>query len=344
MLNDQLTSRQKSILFAVIQSFIEDGEPMGSRTLAKKYDIGVSPATIRNDMSDLEDLGYLSKSHISSGRIPSELAYRAYVKRIMEDVFNEINTEASLAVSRMFSHHMIPWEKMIESAAKILSELTGYTIVSMIMRPLTTKIVHSELIAIDPKNFCLVNLYETGDVTNSIIRVPREPSVEEVKKMNFYLNSLFTGKDLLSLEKELKNLQQWRRFPEIGNSIYDLIKNEISEFNKMDIHYEGLSKIFEFPEYSELSRAKAFIQFIEDEENIENLFIESKNDYLDIKIGTENKADILHENTVMTSTYFLSNSTSGKIAVIAPTRMKYKKTIEAMMKLSWKINNLSFNY
>lgn len=342
MNTDVLTERQNTILNAVIESYIYYCEPLGSRTLAKKYNIGVSPATIRNEMSDLEDLGYLMKSHISSGRIPSDLAYRLYVQRIFRLLYHKFKNQTALAVSSKIQNTPVDSEKMLRSAAKVLSELTGYTTVSMAARPEKMKIAHLELVPINDEDYVLVNLYDNGEVSNTRIHLQGYLRTEELKKINFYLNHFFRYVEIRELREAFEAFKLRVHDFILQDFIEHILLSESVQESKVDIEVEGLSQIFNFPEYEDIEKVKKFITFVGNDQKMARLFENGGRGYLDIRIGSENVDEELKENTVMMSHYFIGHEPIGKICLIAPTRMQYSRTIDAMLKMAWKINTMGF--
>lgn len=343
MFNDRaLDERKEKILYAIIDSYLNFAEPAGSRSISKNYKIGVSPATIRNEMSDLEDLGLLTKSHISSGRIPSNKAYRYYVNNILNSYKKNIIIENQNSITKLTNNRYIDFEKIIKSSAKVLASLTDYLVITMMIKPLDIILSHIELLSIGDNDYVLITVYDSGDVNNSVIRFENKLEMEDLKKINFILYNALVGKNISEIDNNRKMIfDKLFKYDKLRKSIDYILKKEMESYNRYDITFEGISKIFDFPEYNDLEKARDFIKFIENKENITQLLSKEDDDYIQVYIGEENEEHLLNDNTLIISNYYLDSHSNGKIAIIGPTRMEYHKTIEAMLKLSWKINNLS---
>ncbi len=343
LINQDLTDRQERILYSIIDSYLETAEPVGSRTLNKKYDLGVSPATIRNEMSDLEDLRLIMKAHSSSGRIPTDAAYRRYVDDLMNKINAKLDATENQSLSTTNYNQFIDADKIIVEAARILSSLTNYTCITMLRTSSDVHVEHIELLPINYNNFVMVVVYSTGDVGNHIIHSNSLLQDEDIRKINFHLRSLITKKEINEMD-EYKNelVRKLNDYPFIRDSIIGVIEEEFNSFRELNFHTEGLTNIFDYPEYSDMNRLKEFIEFVENKENIMKLFLEEE-DYFYVKIGKENFIDILKDNTVIVSSFLLNQRIKGKIALIAPKRMNYPKVIEVVMTISWKINHMINN-
>lgn len=343
LVKQDITDRQEKILYSIIDSYLDTAEPVGSRTLNKRYDLGVSPATIRNEMSDLEDLSLIMKAHSSSGRIPTDSAYRRYVDDLMNKINAKLDATENQSLSAINYNQFIDADKIIVEAARILSSLTNYTCITMIKMSSDVHVEHIELLPINHNNFVVVVVYSTGDVGNHIIHCRNILQEEDVKKINFHLRSLITKREINEI-KTYKNelIRKLADYPFLIDSIIKVIEEEFNSFKELDFHTQGLTNIFDYPEYSDIKQLREFIEFTENKQNIMKLFQE-EDAYFYVKIGKENSIDILKDNTVIVSTYLLNQRVKGKIALIAPKRMNYPKVIEAVMTISWKINHMINN-
>ena len=341
MKDQVLSDRQKKILYAIVDNHVSTAEPVGSRTLYKKYDLGVSPATIRNDMSDLEDMQFIHKAHSSSGRLPTDIAYRRFVDELIESMNNKLMNHSSKSLTMINYNRLIDTDKVIVEAARVLSSLTNYSCITMIRKSSETTIKQIELMPINRYNLVMVVVYSTGDVGNRIIQNNIELSEEDIRKVNFHMNSVLRNKkinEIQDFENELVN--RLKEYSHICNEILFAFFDEMNNFRDLEFHKEGLSNIFNYPEYSSIDKIKEFLLFTDQKENLINLFEEDDNNYFYVKIGEENKSKILADNSVIVSTYLLNEKIRGKIALIAPKRMDYPKIIEAVMTISWKINHM----
>lgn len=339
-MNENLTQRKLNILLATIDNYIKTAQPIGSRVLSKNYNIGFSPATIRNEMSDLDELGYLIQSHISSGRIPSQKAFRLYVDYFLDKLYEVDKTSSSIISARKSYETIVEPEKIIKSSSQFISEVTQYPVISMLKKSNKMRLSHIELLQISKYNYVLLTLYDLGDLNHTVIRSDREIKPNELIKINFLLKKLFLNKNLIEV---YENLDEFSSKYEYNNlfkgAITEIIQNEKHKLSSMYVSVDGLSNIFKYSEYSDLNKVKEIIEYLENKEKILNI-LNSSNNFLDIKVGDENQEESLIENTVIKSSYFFNKNNIGVIAIVAPMRMNYELSIESMFKLSRRIKNL----
>ena len=339
-MNENLTQRKFNILLATIDNYIKTAQPIGSRVLSKNYNIGFSPATIRNEMSDLGDLGYLVQSHISSGRIPSQKAFRLYVDYILDKLYKTDDSSSSLMSIRKPYERIVEPEKLIKSSSQFISEITQYPVISMLKKSDRMHLSHIELLPISEYNYVLLTLYDSGDLNHTVISSEQVIESNELIKINFLLKKLFLGKNLNEVYDNLDEFSSKYKYNDLfKGAITDIIENERDKLSSMYVSVEGLSNIFKYSEYSDLDKVKSIIEYLEDKDKIVNI-LNSSDNFLDIKVGDENNEQSLVENTIIKSSYFFNKNNIGVIAIVAPMRMNYELSIEAMFKLSRRINGL----
>ncbi|MFT4444464.1 heat-inducible transcriptional repressor HrcA [Parvimonas sp. G1967] len=328
-----LDDRKLKILYAIIDSYINTSEPIGSRTISKQYDMGVSSATVRNEMSDLEELGFLNKAYSSSGRIPSDKAYRHYVNYLLSSHFDEISKN-TYGID-ILSKHINEKSKIFKESAKIISEVTECITATMITDYMDCSVKSIDVINISGNCYVLVLVFDNGKVINTVFDSKTELSGEILQDLIFYLKKYLINVKVSDLNERLEYLKLTfvSKIPFITD-ISDLIGNEISKTEKSSIELEGISNIFNFPEYRDLNKAKELIHFLEDKSELENLFLSYSGDEIYVSIGRENNKDFLNENTIVATSYDLGDGSKGKIAVIGPTRMDYEKIISTMLSLN----------
>ena len=328
-----LDDRKLKILYAIIDSYINTSEPIGSRTISKQYDMGVSSATVRNEMSDLEELGFLIKAYSSSGRIPSDKAYRHYVNYLLSSHFDEISKNTYEI--DILSKHINEKSKIFKESAKIISEVTECITATMITDYMDCSVKSIDVINISGNCYVLVLVFDNGKVINTVFDSKTELSGELLQDLIFYLKKYLINVKVSDLNERLEYLKLTfvSKIPFITD-ISDLIGNEISKTEKSSIELEGISNIFNFPEYRDLNKAKELIHFLEDKSELENLFLSYSGDEIYVSIGRENNKDFLNENTIVATSYDLGDGSKGKIAVIGPTRMDYEKIISTMLSLN----------
>lgn len=328
-----LDDRKLKILYAIIDSYISTSEPIGSRTISKQYDMGVSSATVRNEMSDLEELGFLNKAYSSSGRIPSDKAYRHYVNYLLSSHFDEISKN-TYGVD-ILSRHIKEKSKIFKESAKIISEVTECITATMITDYMDCSVKSIDVIKISGNSYVLVFVFDNGKVINTVFNSKTELSDELLQDLIFYLKKYLINVKVTYLNDRLEYLKLTfvSKIPFITD-ITNLIGNEISKTEKSNIELEGISNIFNFPEYRDLNKAKELIHFLENKNELEDLFLSYNGDEIYVSIGRENNKDFLNENTIVATSYDLGDGSKGKIAVIGPTRMDYEKIISTLISLN----------
>lgn len=328
-----LDDRKLKILYAIIDSYISTSEPIGSRTISKQYDMGVSSATVRNEMSDLEELGFLNKAYSSSGRIPSDKAYRHYVNYLFSSHFDEISKN-TYGVD-ILSRHIKEKSKIFKESAKIISEVTECITATMITDYMDCSVKSIDVIKISGNSYVLVFVFDNGKVINTVFNSKTELSDELLQDLIFYLKKYLINVKVTDLNDRLEYLKLTfvSKIPFITD-ITNLIGNEISKTEKSNIELEGISNIFNFPEYRDLNKAKELIHFLENKNELEDLFLSYNGDEIYVSIGRENNKDFLNENTIVATSYDLGDGSKGKIAVIGPTRMDYEKIISTLISLN----------
>ena len=334
-----LDDRKLKILYAIIDSYISTSEPIGSRTISKQYDMGVSSATVRNEMSDLEELGFLNKAYSSSGRIPSDKAYRHYVNYLLSSHFDEISKN-TYGVD-ILSRHIKEKSKIFKESAKIISEVTECITATMITDYMDCSVKSIDVIKISGNSYVLVFVFDNGKVINTVFNSKTELSDELLQDLIFYLKKYLINVKVTDLNDRLEYLKLTfvSKIPFITD-ITNLIGNEISKTEKSNIELEGISNIFNFPEYRDLNKAKELIHFLENKNELEDLFLSYNGDEIYVSIGRENNKDFLNENTIVATSYDLGDGSKGKIAVIGPTRMDYEKIISTLISLNGRFRDI----
>ena len=295
--------------------------------------MGVSSATVRNEMSDLEELGFLNKAYSSSGRIPSDKAYRHYVNYLLSSHFDEISKN-TYGVD-ILSRHIKEKSKIFKESAKIISEVTECITATMITDYMDCSVKSIDVIKISGNSYVLVFVFDNGKVINTVFNSKTELSDELLQDLIFYLKKYLINVKVTDLNDRLEYLKLTfvSKIPFITD-ITNLIGNEISKTEKSNIELEGISNIFNFPEYRDLNKAKELIHFLENKNELEDLFLSYNGDEIYVSIGRENNKDFLNENTIVATSYDLGDGSKGKIAVIGPTRMDYEKIISTLISLN----------
>ena len=334
-----LGSRKQLILQAIIEDYINTAEPVGSRTVSKKYLTDVSSATIRNEMADLEEMGYIEQPHTSAGRIPSDKGYRLYVDHLMSQ--KAINQKDNDFIRKEFADTLGEIDRLIKHASKLLSSMTKYTSIAMAPQFKRTCLKHLQIIKMDSFNILAVIVTDAGIVKNSVIRSEQDIDIDTIDKISKILNEKLLG---VSIEELVK-----MDFSELDNSIngYKQIFMEIlSELlqalkysERAEIYYDGAANLLELPEYNDVQKAKDFLNVLDENDLLFDILNDVSKD-TSVIIGKENKVHQLKNCSLITATYSFNGKIIGSIGVVGPTRMKYSKVISVVDCLTQNLNDI----
>lgn len=344
---DKVDVRKRNILKAIIHEHILTAEPVGSRTLAKSYKLGVSSATIRNEMSDLEELGYIEQPYTSAGRIPSDKAYRFYVDNLINDGENTVKDDIKIDIEILlkdFEYQKKGIQNIMTHMVRMLSQLTHYT--SIVSEPLfkTDKIKQIQLLPVGSCSILILLITDNGLVNNKLVKLNTDLTNHQIRYLNNFFIDKLTGEDLNSinrfyleeLEKELINKIN------ISCDLVEMFYNELLLLSKPDdfkIYLGGTSYILEQPEFNDMENLKKVLKIFDQEELLKELFIRMPDNEIEVMIGQENDIEDMHKCSIVSATYSSGNNV-GKIGVIGPTRMQYPRvlaTVNIMSKVISKI-------
>ncbi|WP_138268101.1 heat-inducible transcriptional repressor HrcA [Anaerofustis stercorihominis] len=328
--------RKFIILNAIIHDYIKTAEPVGSRTLEKKYKLGVSSATIRNEMSDLEDMGLLIKPHTSAGRIPSTTAYRLYVDNFMKK--NALDEKIRDVVKAEYENYMFELNKTIEQTLNILTKMTNYTSLVMAPRLSSLNVKDVKLVYIEEKRVMIIVVTKEGLIKNAEIRLKYSVTLEQLEKINNFLISIIRNRPanevIELLGKAIDGLSEDEN--RILSEIMPVFRSLVEKAHSSKIYSKGVSKILNYPEFEDLEKAKHFIDSVNSKDTLENAILSAVDDDKDIHIviGNENKVEDFSDCSIITADYKLNGKTIGTIGVIGPTRMNYDYAISTLDVLS----------
>jgi heat-inducible transcriptional repressor len=342
VVNMPLDDRKKRILEAVINDYILTAEPIGSRTIAKRYDLGVSSATIRNEMADLEEMGYLEQPHTSAGRIPSDKGYRFYVNNILEHYLNETYDYEFESFNEVFAEI----DEIVKKYAKLLSSITNHTIVVKMPRIDENTIKKIQILPVDSNKLILLVMTESGIMKNYLISLKDNIDSNLFEFLNNLINNKMIGKRKREVDKTLRDEIKKESGNAIGfiDKITDTILNGLKQMDETDLYSEGISNILNFPEYKDLFKAKTFFDLI-DNRDIMNSVLEPEDDSIEVTIGSESKFEEMWDLSIIKSTYKINGEIVGTFGIIGPTRMNYKRLINEINMMSNELSKvLSYIY
>jgi heat-inducible transcriptional repressor len=322
-----LTERKRKILEAIIKDYIENAEAVGSRTISKKYELGVSAATIRNEMSDLEEMGYLIQPHTSSGRVPSEKGYKLYVNSLMKED-NLTNPEKQF-IKQSIIKNMGEVRYLLEDTLKLLSKFTNCTSVALTPKASQSKINHLQIVYVSENSILLIIITDKGVVKNTLIKHNMQMNQEKVDIISKMLSEHFIGKTMSDLDEEFISYinSKMLNYNKILDNILNGIYYNLSQTDDLEILLNGVTNIFNFPEFNDIVKAKAFLNLLEEKQTVANI-LNTKGitkEHLNIVIGSDNYDDIIKDCSVITATCDIDGIVIGKIGIIGPTRMDYSK-------------------
>ncbi len=337
---DELSERKKLILKAIIDAHIENGEPVGSKYITTNKQIAYSSATIRNEMAELESLGYLEQPHTSAGRVPSELGYRFYVDTMLNDYamtateINELNTLMKVKLGEL--------DKILDKASKIASALTNYTGIAIKPKRKMTVIVKYEAVRIDERSFVLVMLTSAQAVKTKYVNLGFEVPPHVLSTLQEALNSTLvnvTAEDItlptiMHLEEEMGD------YSFMISPIIKLIYEAMSEVGGGELKVDGVDRLLQYPEYSDLGRFKALLGSFEKKDDILDVVSASENDGVNIYIGSENPIGAFGNSTLIYKTIKAGDRVVGSIGIIGPCRMDCSRVVAMIQHIADNISDM----
>ncbi len=319
-----LTERKKRILRAIIENYIATAEPVGSKSIAQSAGLDISSATIRNEMADLEALGFLEQPHTSAGRIPSPKGYRLYVNELMEaHRLSELETQRINEALRLKMQEL---DKVIDQAGRIVSQLTRYPTFALASGSGRVTIRRFDLLMVERNAFIAVLMTDNNVVRNRLMRLPSDLNEAQLSLLNTLLNTTFTGLTLEEITPELMRVAS-----HAAGEAYGLISLVVSfgmevlqeQSNKL-VHTAGITNLLSHPEYRSLERAEPLMNYLAETEGIDSLAL-PQDEQTNILIGPENVAAALQDTSVVMASYDIGDGMKGVIGVVGPTRMDYAK-------------------
>lgn len=337
----QLDERKKKILQAIIRNYLETGEPVGSRTISKYTDLNLSSATIRNEMADLEELGYILQPHTSAGRIPSDKGYRLYVDTMMEEKDREVEE-----MKEMLLEKEDKMEALLKQVARVLAQNTNYATMISAPQIQRNKIKFIQLSRVDRGQILAVIVVEGNVIKNHMLEVPDGLDDETLLKLNMLLNTQLNGLPIeeinLGLIAALK--QQAGIHGAIVSEVLDAVAEVIKEDEDLQIYTSGTNNIFKYPELADNAKASELISAFEEKRALTTLVQETladeKNTGIQVYIGDESPIQNMKDCSVVTATYELDEGLKGTIGIIGPKRMDYDKVVGTLKSLMHQLDDL----
>ncbi len=328
-----LDERKQKILHAIIRTYLETGEPVGSRTISKCSDLKLSSATIRNEMSDLEEMGYIIQPHTSAGRIPSDKGYRLYVDHLMEEKEREVTELKELMIQKTDK-----LEQVLKQVVKVLASNTNYA--TMISAPQyhQNKLKFIQLSKVDEHQILAVIVAEGNVIRNKLIPLYEELDAETILKLNILLNTMLNGKTIAEINLQMISSmkEQAGIHSNIISDVVDAVAEAIHSDEGMEIYTGGATNIFRYPELSDNGKASELIQTLEEKQMLAELVTETLNKEekgIQVYIGSESPIQSMKDCSVVTATYELGQGLQGTVGIIGPKRMDYENVMRTLKTL-----------
>ena len=338
----ELDERKRKILKAIIKTYMETGEPVGSRTISKYADLNVSSATIRNEMSDLTDMGYIVQPHTSAGRIPSDKGYRLYVDALMKEKEDEIAEIRDLMIEKTDK-----MDKVLKQVAKVLAANTNYATMISVPQYSGNKLKFVQLSRVNPLQLVAVVVSDNNVIHNQIIDLDEEMDDQTILKLNLLLNTNLNGVPIqdINLGMIARLKEQAGMHSEIVATVLDAVADTIHvDEEDMEIYTSGATNIFKYPELADKTKASELISAFEEKQQLVDLVKEhmsdTENTGVQVYIGDEMPIQTMRDCSVVTATYELGSGMRGTIGIIGPKRMDYENVVDRLKTLKVQIDAL----
>lgn len=329
-----LTGRKEKILQAIVDGYIETCQPVSSAEIKEKHLPALSSATIRNEMATLEEMGYLTQPHTSSGRVPTADAYRLYVEKLMPK--RKLSRSELKIVKRYFNKKITELDDMLKSTAKVISEITNLTSIAYVQNTEDAIVTNIRIVRITDSTALIVIVTNLGVLKDSTVNIGRGVTDEYCDQASKFITEIFGGRRISEINKPTAIVKEVKKeYKQVFKTVLRIFKSYSHEDGLSDIVLEGSSKILEQPEYANLQKAKAMLRFLDAKEELVPVLQNSDDMNISIKIGKDNEIrDGMPECAIVTASYSIDGMTVGNAGVIGPIRMDYSKVISVLDYLS----------
>ncbi|SEK58904.1 MULTISPECIES: heat-inducible transcriptional repressor HrcA [Pseudobutyrivibrio] len=341
MADIELDERKVKILNAIIKNYLETGEPVGSRTISKYTDLNLSSATIRNEMSDLEDLGYIVQPHTSAGRIPSDKGYRFYVNNLIAEKDKEVADMQEWMIEKTEK-----MESLLKNVAKTLANNTQYATLVSAPSVVSNRLKFVQLSAVDEHQVLSVVVMDGNIVKNKIINVDKPLDNETMLKLNMLLNTNLNGLtvDQINLAVISRLKEQAGIHDEIVEQVLDTVAETITEGDDLQVYTSGATNIFKYPELADSKKASELLDTFEEKQSLIELLNDSSSENestgIQVYIGDESPISTMKDCSIVTATYELGDGVKGTIGIVGPKRMDYENVVDNIKSLKGQLDKL----
>ncbi len=324
----EMDDRKVKILNSIIQTYLETGEPVGSRTISRFTDLNLSSATIRNEMSDLEEMGYIFQPHTSAGRIPTDKGYRFYVDNMLQSKSEDVIRQNEMMVEKVDR-----LEQVLKQIVKMLATNTNYASLITAPQGKGNKLKFIQLSQVDEHSILAVMMLEGNIVKHKVMEPSEEVSPEEIVKLNLLLNTFLQGLSLSEINMELiQNMRrQAQEHRQVLGELIDMIVDAIQEEDDAEIYTSGTTNLLKYPELGDREKTGQLLYALEEKQGLNELIAssgEKGKDGIQVYIGSESPIKSMQDCSIVTATYEIEDGVQGTIGIIGPKRMDYKKVVE----------------
>ena len=325
-----LNERKKKILQIIIEDYISSAEPVGSRTIARKYELGLSPATIRNEMSDLELLGYLEQPHTSAGRIPSAQAYRFYVDALIEP--GTLTDNDMALIDGWYNERRRNIDDIFQSTAKILSRMTQNVSMVLTNQQTIANFCYLKFLPLDSQHAILCIVADDGSIDTNVVDIPLGMSSEEMDYLAGKMSKLLEDRNLSDISVEILQNVHTDVVEDklIFSSLLQAVRKMTGRRQEQKVFLGGTKQLLNQPEFRDVERVRNLLGILEEEKVLKDLLQGGEDSGLKLTIGSENKFSGIQDCSMVQATYRLNGQIVGTMAVLGPTRMEYGKVISVM--------------
>jgi heat-inducible transcriptional repressor len=339
----ELDERKLKILQAIIRTYLETGEPVGSRTISKYSDLNLSSATIRNEMSDLEEMGYILQPHTSAGRIPSDKGYRLYVDTMLDDKAQEVHDMKAELTEKAGKI-----DDLLKRVAKLLAVNTNYATMVSGPRYASKKVKFIQLTLVDERSLLVVIVLDNNVVKNKMIHMEDSMDQETLLRLNFIMNTTLNGLDVMDMNLAViqKIKEQMGAHNSVIDSVLEIIGSALTEDEDLEIYTSGATNILKYPELADKSNAAQILSAFEEKKDL-NEWIEQEpvgqnddNHAIQVYIGGETQVESMKDCSLVTATYRIDDGVYGKVGIVGPKRMDYDKVVATLQSMMEQLDDI----
>ena len=339
----ELDERKLKILQAIIRTYLETGEPVGSRTISKYSDLNLSSATIRNEMSDLEEMGYILQPHTSAGRIPSDKGYRLYVDTMLDDKAQEVHDMKAELTEKAGKI-----DDLLKRVAKLLAVNTNYATMVSGPRYASKKVKFIQLTLVDERSLLVVIVLDNNVVKNKMIHMEDSMDQETLLRLNFIMNTTLNGLDVMDMNLAViqKIKEQMGAHNSVIDSVLEIIGSALTEDEDLEIYTSGATNILKYPELSDKASATELLNAFEEKKDL-NEWIEQEpvgqnddNHAIQVYIGGETQVESMKDCSLVTATYRIDDGVYGKVGIVGPKRMDYDKVVATLQSMMEQLDDI----